>query len=223
MSAKICGPNSDQMPHTPNAAARFVHSRFTMPLSYSASSGAVGSNRYGASWWNVARRCSRIAIEQHRAQRRHEHHLVGVADDAVGLLDAGEQVAMPRAERQRAAVGRIDVQPDIVPAANVGDVGRADRTRRSASRTRRPKRRRSARRATADRSAFRRVDSDPSGGGRRARPRRFDRCPGPGCRPIASPNSARRRARPAPAPGCDRRGRRSRRRRASHFAPSAGR
>ena len=74
-----------------------------------------------------------VAVEQHRAQRRHEHHLVGVADDAVGLLDAGEQVAMPRAERQRAAVGRIDVQPDFVPAADVGDVGerieRADRRR----------------------------------------------------------------------------------------------
>ena len=74
-----------------------------------------------------------VAVEQHRAQGRHEHHLVGVADDAVGLLDAGDQVAMPLAERQRAAVGRIDVQPDFVPAANFGDVGerieRADRRR----------------------------------------------------------------------------------------------
>ena len=131
MSVKICGPSSDHTPHTPNAAARFVHSKFTMPLSYSASSGAVGSNRYGASWWNVASRCSRIAIEQHRTQRRHEHHFVGVANDAVGLLDAVQQMAMTRAERERAAVGRIDVQPHFVPAANLGDFGqrieRADR------------------------------------------------------------------------------------------------
>ena len=75
----------------------------------------------------------RVAIEQHRAQRRHEHHLVGVANDAVGQFDAFQQMAMARAERQRAAVGRIDVQPHFVPAANLGDVGqwikRADRRR----------------------------------------------------------------------------------------------
>ena len=112
MSAKSCGPNSDHTPHTPNAAGRFVHSRLTMPLSYSASSGAVGSNRYGASWWNVGQAMLAIAVEQHRAQGRHEHHLVGVADDAVGLVDAGQQVAMASAEGQRAAVGRVDVQPD---------------------------------------------------------------------------------------------------------------
>ena len=92
-----------------------------------------------------------VAIEQHRAQRRHEHHLVGVADDAVGPLDAGQQMAMPRAERQRTAVGRIDVQPDFVPPADIGDVGerikRADRRRAR----RRPKRRQSARRASASR------------------------------------------------------------------------
>ena len=73
----------------------------------------------------------RIAIEQHRAQRRHEHHLVGIAHDAVGQLDAVQQMAMTRAERQRAAVGRIDVQPHFVPPAHGGDFGqrikRADR------------------------------------------------------------------------------------------------
>src|SRR3954471_8426041 len=33
---------------------------------------------------------SRVAIEEHRAQGGHKHHLVGITDDAVRLLDSGQ-------------------------------------------------------------------------------------------------------------------------------------
>ena len=45
MSANSCRPNIDQAPHSPNAAARLVHSTVFIPLSYSARPGAAGSKR----------------------------------------------------------------------------------------------------------------------------------------------------------------------------------
>ena len=62
----------------------------------------------------------RLAIEDEGAQRRHEQHLVGVPDQAVGAVQAGHQVPIAGAEAGRPAVGRIDVQPHAVAAADVG-------------------------------------------------------------------------------------------------------
>ena len=65
---------------------------------------------------------SLVAVEDEGAEAGHEEHLVGVPDDAVGPLEAGHQVPVPVAEHGRAAVGRVDVQPHAVVAADVGDL-----------------------------------------------------------------------------------------------------
>ena len=76
---------------------------------------------------------------------------------------------MPRAEAGRAAVGRVDVQPHLVPPADFRHVHqrieRADRRRAGG----RPTRPRSARRGPAGRPAAGRAGWGPCGGGRRAR------------------------------------------------------
>ena len=53
-SLNSCGPNSDQTPHSPYTAARFVHSNVRRPVSYSPNPGALGSNKYGAFWRNAS-------------------------------------------------------------------------------------------------------------------------------------------------------------------------
>ena len=79
-----------------------------------------------------------VAVEDHRGQRRHEQHLVSVADDAIRFGQAGDQVTMLRAEGGRTAVGSVDVQPDFVSAADVGNVDqRIERADRRGTRGRR--------------------------------------------------------------------------------------
>ena len=61
-----------------------------------------------------------------------------IANDTVGPFDAGQQMPMPLAECGSPAMGRVDVQPHLVPLANVGDFGeRIERANRRRTRGRR--------------------------------------------------------------------------------------
>ena len=124
----------------------------------------------------------RVAGEEARARLRRVEPLVGVERDRVGPLDAVEQRPQRRRERRRAAVGRVDVQPQVVPLAEVGDRPEAGRSRpwrwcrrwrrRRTAGARQPRRRRS--RARARRPAC----GTPRRSGSSARPAP----PSPSCR-----------------------------------------
>ncbi len=64
----------------------------------------------------------RVAVEDKRAQGGHEEHLVGVPGHAVGAVESGDELPMPGAEAGRPTVGRIDVQPYAVAAADIGHI-----------------------------------------------------------------------------------------------------
>ena len=108
------------IPQRPKTAARFVHSMVR------SAAVVIGHARRGRI--EQIRRVlleggetmGRVAVEDQRAQRGHEEHFMGVPGHAVGPVESRHQPAMPLAQACRAAVGRIDVQPDLVPAADVG-------------------------------------------------------------------------------------------------------
>ena len=83
-------------------------------------------------------RDGRVAVDQRGAVQRREEPLVRVHDEAVGVTDAFEQVAVREREERGAAVGAVDVEPqtvlarvaadafDIVDDARVGGAGGRD-------------------------------------------------------------------------------------------------
>ncbi len=80
----------------------------------------------------------RVAVQQGARVERREQPLVGIDDEAVGGLDAGEAVASARRREGRPAVGAVDVHPrvqhgtcrggrrEVVDDAGVGRPGRGD-------------------------------------------------------------------------------------------------
>ena len=83
-------------------------------------------------------RHGRVAVDQRAAVERREEPLVGVDDEAVGVANAAEEVAVGGREDRGAAVGAVDVEPEVVLAreaaeplevvddARVGGAGRGD-------------------------------------------------------------------------------------------------
>ncbi len=63
-----------------------------------------------------------MAGQEGRADERRTHQLVGVPGEGVGGLDAGQEVPVPGAEDQRPAPGAVDVEPQTVPRADLGDL-----------------------------------------------------------------------------------------------------
>ena len=61
------------------------------------------------------------ARQQQRRIKRCEEPLVGVDDDRVGALPAGEQATLLRQECHGPAVGGVDVQPQATRGGDVGD------------------------------------------------------------------------------------------------------
>ena len=89
------------------------------------------TRRYSGTRLNARRRSSGRRAEERRAVHRREQPLVRVDADRVGPLPAGEVVAQLRADRGRAGVGRVDVQPGARRLGTVGDRGdRVDGGRR---------------------------------------------------------------------------------------------
>ncbi len=62
-----------------------------------------------------------IAVEERAAVVGGEEPLVGVDDEAVGELDAVEEVADAGGGKRRSAVGAVDVEPDPALGAHRGD------------------------------------------------------------------------------------------------------
>ena len=71
----------------------------------------------------TARASAGLAVEQRGAVERGEQPLVGVDDERVRLLDAGEAVAHARREQRRAAVGAVDVEPQPALARDLAHAG----------------------------------------------------------------------------------------------------
>ena len=62
-----------------------------------------------------------LPVEQKRTERRHKEHLVGIDDHAVSLVDALEKMTVQGAGEHAAAMGSVNVQPDLMAVANLCD------------------------------------------------------------------------------------------------------
>ena len=161
---------------------------------------------------------ARVAVQQRARVERGEQPLVRVDDEAVGVLDAGEQVADARRRERGAAVRTVDVHPGAELRRRIGGsrAGRRRRRRSWCPTSRRSRRSDHGRRRRAHRSPYGVPPRSAVHGHRRERARRRR----PSLAPPARPTSARRPTRSS-IRGCGRGRRRQRRRHCQRAAISA--